>query len=391
MKLSCRGVGLLVLFLPRVLCFHWAPTGVAASARSVVASPPVQMAALAQRRSAKPPLIELLEKRRLRAVLERAAEKPSVVLELLQDAGFAGVVAYFVAFIAFYSVAGSIGEVVYHTASGSWVDPRVLLMEDGTDKAETIALLASFYLLCKPFAPLRLGGALVLTPDVNRFIQSQPALVATLSAAGDAWDSTIGVAARAVGSTIVHSPVAAPFRRELLKGELLELVSQADGGITPLDDEAQQRLGKIASTLLPPLNPTSEPARSEIFSGEWECMWTDEKELKFARSSGLFGLPWVRTSQSIDIARGVLVDVLEFEDSSELRVTSAIIPDETNSMRFNFACNSCSLRWKSVQVSLPPVGRGWGRLLYLDHDIRIQQDSRGKLLIAEKVGPPISN
>ena len=53
--------------------------------------------------------------------------------------------------------------------------------------------------------------------------------------------------------------------------------------------------------------------------------------------------------------------------------------------RFNFAFNECSLRWRSVRVPLPPVGRGWGELLYLDDELRIQRDVRGDLLVATRV------
>ena len=39
------------------------------------------------------------------------------------------------------------------------------------------------------------------------------------------------------------------------------------------------------------------------------------------------------------------------------------------------------------EVPLPPVGRGWGELLYLDDEMRIQRDVRGDLLVATKVPP----
>ena len=47
------------------------------------------------------PLLQLLQEKQLRAVLKRAAEEPRLMLEFLQDAGAAGVVAYFIAFVAF--------------------------------------------------------------------------------------------------------------------------------------------------------------------------------------------------------------------------------------------------------------------------------------------------
>ena len=51
-------------------------------------------------------------------------------------------------------------------------DPRALLAEDGAEgKAEALVLAGSFYLACKPLAPLRLGGGLLLTPGVKRVAQ----------------------------------------------------------------------------------------------------------------------------------------------------------------------------------------------------------------------------
>ena len=102
--------------------------------------------------------------------------------------------------------------------------------------------------------------------------------------------------------------------------------------------------------------------------------------------NGLFGLPWVRTYQAIDLARGSLENVLEF-DGGELRVGSTIAPDEADEKgtRFDFAFRNCALTWRNVRVPLPPVGRGWGELLYLDDDLRIQRDVRGDMLVATKV------
>ena len=333
------------------------------------------------------PILQLLEERKYRDFLRRAADKPSVMIELLQEAGLAGVVAYFIAFLIFYSVAGTVGELAYHAVSGNWLDPRVLLMEDGaTGKAESLTLFASFYLACKPLAPLRLGGALILTPDVNTFIQARPAVATAAGAIESVWDGTVGAGFRAVApvaSVIKESPIAAPIRRELLKTELLDLAKDADGGVKSLTPEAQGRLEEIAVTLLPKLNPTAEPSRSEALSAEWECQWTNERGLNFARENGLFGLPWKRTYQRIDVTKGTLLNVLEFDDG-QLTVGSMITPDETNAAKFNFAFSGCLLRWRSYEVPLPPVGRGWGELLFLDDELRIQRDIRGDLLIATK-------
>ena len=373
--------------LQRRLAARADPAALAPTGRTVVASAALQ----------EPPLIELLEERKLGAFFERVADKPVAIIELLQEAGLSGIIAYAICFVCFYSVAGSAAELAYHSASGRWVDPRVLLQDDGAaGKAETLALLGSFYLACKPFAPLRLGGALILTPDVNKFIEARPAVAAAADAIEAGWDGTVGAGFRAastalapVATAIKESPLAVPIRREFLKSELLELAEESDGGVTPLAPEAQERLEELVTTVLPRLNPTAEPARSDGFSAEWECRWTSEKEINFAREKGLFGQKWQRTYQLIDIEAGTLTNVLEFEDA-ELTVGSTIAPDEDSEdgSRFNFAFEKCTLRWRSFEVPLPPVGRGWGELLYLDDEMRIQRDVRGDLLVATKVPSP---
>ena len=61
-------------------------------------------------------------------------------------------------------------------------------------------------------------------------------------------------------------------------------------------------------------------------------------------------------------------------------------PDAERGERFNFAFNKCAVRYRQIELPLPPVGRGWGELLYLDDELRIQRDVRGDLLIARRVG-----
>ena len=46
---------------------------------------------------------------------------------------------------------------------------------------------------------------------------------------------------------------------------------------------------------------------------------------------------------------------------------------------------SCALKWKFLEVPLPPVGEGWGEQVYLDDTLRIQRDSRGDTLVARRV------
>lgn len=50
----------------------------------------------------------------------------------------------------------------------------------------------------------------------------------------------------------------------------------------------QARFDELLLRELPALNPTPQPTQSSLFTGTWECQWTDEKELNFAVANGLF-------------------------------------------------------------------------------------------------------
>jgi hypothetical protein len=34
--------------------------------------------------------------------------------------------------------------------------------------------------------------------------------------------------------------------------------------------------------------------------------------------------------------------------------------------RFEFKFQSCALKWKFIELPLPPVGEGWGEVLFID-------------------------
>merc|ERR1711971_941216 len=141
----------------------------------------------------------------------------------------------------------------------------------------------------------------------------------------------------------------------------------------------------MGNTELPALNPTPNPAQSPFFNGEWECIWTSEKEINFLVASGLFGETWKRTYQKKDIPNNKLENVLDFDNDAALSVGSYIQPQIDRGNRFNIKFDEAILRWKGFRLNLPPVGKGWGELLYLDEDIRLQKDIRGDLIFAKRV------
>mmetsp|Transcript_31693 Transcript_31693/g.101677 ORF Transcript_31693/g.101677 Transcript_31693/m.101677 type:complete len:344 (+) Transcript_31693:84-1115(+) len=325
--------------------------GVRAPALSLRATPAVSMG------EADASLMELARRRDFQSFVAQARDEPSSVLQLVKDAGVAGAISYTAVELTFFAVALPVGYVAWHASTGEWLQPLLLLRGDDVEgKARLLGLLLSYVVLLKTLFPVRLGSTLLLTPYTQRLI------------GGLTLPSGRGAAAR--GS---------------LKAEIRSLAASSRGGVLPFDAAQQQRFD-AALAELSALNPTPEPARSPLFSGTWECVWTTESELNFAVDKGLLGLPWRRTYQTIDVPRGTLTNVIEFEEGGFLRVGSTISPDAERGERFRFSFDSCAVRWRSLELPLPPVGRGWGELLYLDDELRVQRDVRGDLLVATRVG-----
>lgn len=187
-------------------------------------------------------------------------------------------------------------------------------------------------------------------------------------------------------------------KRNELKSELLELLSKSsppEKGGTFSSKEDRARFDKLFNEELPSLNPTYPQSAQciEMFSGEWECRWTSEKELNFLVKNGLFGEQWKRTYQIIDVQNQQLENIILFgdnddndgDDGSALRVKSTLVPDEINGSRFNIEFYEASVKWRGFKVPIPPFGKGWGELLYLDNDMRLQRDIRGDFIVATKV------
>jgi len=101
---------------------------------------------------------------------------------------------------------------------------------------------------------------------------------------------------------------------------------------------------------------------------------------------GLFGDEWKRTYQIIDIPKGRLENYILFENDGCFSVGSTIEPDQEVESKFNFQFTEGNLAFKGwLNLPIPPIGSGWGELLYLDEDIRLQRDIRGDLILAQRV------
>ena len=75
-------------------------------------------------------------------------------------------------------------------------------------------------------------------------------------------------------------------------------------------------------------------------------------------------------------------NTIPFVNGGSLGVQGTIQPDPTNPLRTNFEFESATLdlaKWGSY--NLPPIGKGWFDTIYLDDELRVDENSRNDILI----------
>ena len=77
--------------------------------------------------------------------------------------------------------------------------------------------------------------------------------------------------------------------------------------------------------------------------------------------------------QTIDISQQSLHNFINFAKYSLLTISSTIVPNPEDCMHFTFQFLKATIAYKAFQAPIPPLGKGWGELLYLDKDIWLQQ------------------
>mmetsp|Transcript_12976 Transcript_12976/g.38773 ORF Transcript_12976/g.38773 Transcript_12976/m.38773 type:complete len:210 (-) Transcript_12976:183-812(-) len=165
------------------------------------------------------------------------------------------------------------------------------------------------------------------------------------------------------------------------KAELLSAIAPLRRGA---DDAGQAEVLRLVAELVEaaPQAPTF-PEAAEVVAGDWELLWTTEKETLFLLENGLLWQAGIGASQIIDFTANSINNIVSCENDSELRVV-ADFDVEDGTPRVNFEFKSAALKFRGFGVPVPPVGKGWFESVYVDEDLRIAQDSRGDTLIARR-------
>ena len=202
---------------------------------------------------------------------------------------------------------------------------------------------------------------------------------------------TAAEAARAAAAAGGVNPLALRSLRASRKAKLLEACAAETRLGAETDAAGVERIAALMDELSA-LNPTRDPASSSTLCGRWDITWTTEKELLALTSSGLLGEPCTASYQTITRDKAAdgatwqysLDNAIDFAGgNSFLRVGSTCEPASSGG-KVAFRFERCDLKFRALELPLPPVGSGFFEVLYLDDDLRVCKDSRGDLQVCRR-------
>mmetsp|Transcript_38166 Transcript_38166/g.108392 ORF Transcript_38166/g.108392 Transcript_38166/m.108392 type:complete len:194 (+) Transcript_38166:158-739(+) len=121
--------------------------------------------------------------------------------------------------------------------------------------------------------------------------------------------------------------------------------------------------------------------------GQWELIFTTEKEVNFFKTSW----PFAKVSsitQGIDPYKSCIVDnLISFEGGGEFAVTGTVAPAESDGEydRVEFAFTSAVIRGWNRELTVPPVGAGWFDTMFCDQKYRLSRDNRGDWSVFRRI------
>jgi hypothetical protein len=122
-------------------------------------------------------------------------------------------------------------------------------------------------------------------------------------------------------------------------------------------------------------------------NGEWELLWTTEKETLFFAKNGLFGKPVSRIAQTIDLDAQFINNLILFEGEREFSVLGSLnmSAEKKEGRKLDFSFESATLKIPPLSLKLPPVGKGWFENVFVNDQYRLSKDIRGDYLISKRV------
>jgi hypothetical protein len=165
---------------------------------------------------------------------------------------------------------------------------------------------------------------------------------------------------------------ALEIKRKQVKDRLLFLCNQ------PFTKENVSEIRSLIPELRE-VNPTKPSISSPLLFQKWQLLWTTEKEINFFQD-------W-KISKPNSIAQTLtpekIINMIPFVAGGSFGVTgNVMINEELNRVDFEF--ESATLDLKSWgEYTIPPVGKGYFDVLYLDSELRVDINSRNDVLICK--------
>ena len=167
-------------------------------------------------------------------------------------------------------------------------------------------------------------------------------------------------------------------KREACRAALLDSIAPTNCGASASPDAAQA-IDRLAAEL-EALNPTSAPTSGAV-AGDWQLIYTTEADVHaFMRLP--VGAPDV--GQQVDLDGRRVQNRILFAGSSGLRAGGPLETPSKKRITYNF--DTVEVVVLGLAVRLPiAITAGWTDTTYLDGVVRVQRNSRGDLLVYERL------
>lgn len=163
-----------------------------------------------------------------------------------------------------------------------------------------------------------------------------------------------------------------PAKSNPLLSELDDLIKESNHGLSPDRQDA-------VKDLMVTISKSRDGDQRLSLPGEWELIFTTEKEINFFKTSWPFAKV-SSISQTVDpYQRCIVNNFIRFEGGGEFAVTGSVVTAEGDGEydRVEFEFTSAVIRAWGQDLRIPPVGSGWFDTMYCDEKYRFSRDSRG--------------
>ena len=125
----------------------------------------------------------------------------------------------------------------------------------------------------------------------------------------------------------------------------------------------------------------------ESLKGQWELIYTTEKEINFFKTSWPFAKANSIT-QNLDLYEsGTVENFIDFEGGGQFAVSGKVVSVDGDSEydRVSFEFTSAVASGWGKKLALPPTGAGWFDTMYCDQEYRLSTDVRGDWSIFRRI------